>query len=418
MPSPLPPATAEALRSKLRGYLLLSKAENVTPHCLAILGLRPRDFCPPDGATHWVHWEPDALYVQAKVFPDDHPSIANVMGHEDLIGYEPEEDGTAIYTFQWPRHIEANRPEIQDVFPETQADPLWKTFVRGWADITPLFPPVEPSIASLKGDDDEPATTMLADASGTLEGNQAPLLGDFDDGMDLGSEEITDPGETVLVIQTAAEEGSALEVVHGAGDPAIEAAAQAVLDAQSAEKKRGRGRPKGSTKAAKEAQQDAGLGDVQTEITPEGKTVIPACVKFADILEEELNRLRSVGDLIRAAEDFPIEAIRSLKNSLDRLALRSAHMEFRGQHDTDDPRAINPLVEITLANISAAASAAVRDLGLAPERPKAWEDFSKAVKETVDLAKSMLDIVSQMGAGPAIQEPPRLKTEDGKTLVV
>jgi len=394
MPAALPPILA----SKLKGYLLLGVGANVTPNCLAMLGLTAKDFPEPNSLK--VHYEPDGIYVQAKAFTTE--PAERIMTHPDLVALDPDADDRVVYSFQWPQDISGARPQIQKVFPETEADPLWDAFVKGWAEITALMPPPEPSLASQTGEGDEGALFQQP--------VDAPPLGpSYEDSMDLtgdldlggSNEPILDfqgnDQVTVLAVQTTAEPESKIQVIHGAGNPAVEAAAQQVLDAQ--EVKRGRGRPKGTTKAAKE--QKAELKAEDFTPTTDG---IPALQKFAAFATEELARLQQMVDGIGGSDFFPHDSIEALKNSLDRLANRTAHLQFKGKHDDDAPDAINPLLEVTLVNITSIFNNALRDLHLAPERPESWKTFAKESKVAIDKAGSAEDMMSQPGAGPAIQE--------------
>lgn len=433
------------ISAQIKGLLLLTKSENVTKNVLGILGLNAANF--PGGEVQ-IMWDDAEITVQSKTTIAEHDAYAALVAHKCLVDMDSDDDGI-VWTFQWPRNIQPYHGAIVACFPELGQEVFWGNFKKAWYKITGQMPePREPlsertestpaenpvvgmdlgsngpsSMGSInvatEGEDIPPEPRIPEDLP------QAPSFDDLDFDSTPAKEEAP-----ALALTTTAEPDSKIEVVHGAGDPSLEAAAQAVIDAQEA--KRGRGRPPltPEQKAAREAEKggkrltipshETHLGSVapvETAGKDGPKKVIPACVKFAEILEEEFARLRAVAQCVKEAEAFPMETIKGLKSSLDRLALRAAHMEFRGAHDADDPNAINPLVEVTLANVTAVANTATRDLGLAPERPKAWEDFKKNLKEAVDLADDMCGVMSQMGAGPAVQEPPRLKDGEGRSIV-
>ena len=115
------------------------------------------------------------------------------------------------------------------------------------------------------------------------------------------------------------------------------------------------------------------------------------------LILDELNGIKTAVEFIRDADSFPLESVKNLKARLDRLALKTAHLIYRGRHDMDDPSSINPMVEVTLANDSGTVNGAVRDLGLAPEKANSWADFKKEIKTVVDMADSMTEIMSQAG---------------------
>lgn len=73
-------------------------------------------------------------------------------------------------------------------------------------------------------------------------------------------------------------------------------------------------------------------------------------------------------------------------------------------------------MEITQVNVVSVVRAACRDLELAMEKPKAWEEFSKTLAEVVKKTKSMEEILDQHGIADAVQEPPRLKDDQGNSL--
>jgi hypothetical protein len=404
------PATEALLTAKIKGLLLLNKSEAVTRNVLAILGLFSIDFA--DAQTLQVLCDADGVTVRDKSFQcactcqsshdpkvvrvgdDFHASVCHrameqrLAQDPNLVDADIDPSGT-IWTFQWPRDIEPNRNVIAECFTELKQEALWKNFRRAWSELVALMP-----------DDPRPQVADVEVAQDQ----------DADPGFDFDIPDTPETTEREQIVQDtvdfiAANLLSCPPHMHPEeADTVIQASASPMPQEPTTDEKRGRGRPKGSTKSAKEQALEPSASDFVAQ--GEAKKTIPACVKFANILRDEMSRLSSEAEFIRGCEEFPLESIRSIKTSLDRLALRAAHMEFRGAHDADDPHAINPLVEVTLANVTAVLNGAVRDLGLAPEVPKTWEEFCRNIKEARDVADDMHGIMSQMGAGAAIQEPP------------
>ena len=401
----------------LKGFLLLQKDHDVNPNCLSILGLFPSDFPSNPG----ILWDHNGITAQTRLFRNEctcneHKLDSKLYKMED--GYhvnkcayamahkllrhpcllEIEDDGEEMtWGFQWPRAIEGFRPVIATRFKDAENDVLWPAFKKSWAAITDLMPEPEFSLAEKTG------------VAAPEEEEWAPVQDEFD-----------------LDFDAPAKEEDKITIVHGAGNPEIEEKAQAYFDANANKvqealeptEKSKPGRPKGTSAKDKEAAKELAPADFAPVVNQQGKKVFPSCRKFAAFAAEELGRLCSVVEMIQNAEDnFPVDTIESLKNSLDRLALRAAHLQYKGRHEMEEENTINPLLEVTLCNVSATANAAVRDLALAPEKPASWETYSKTMKETLDVAKAIHEVISQTGAGPAVQEPPRLKDMNGKVLV-
>ena len=415
------------LEAKIRGHLDLITADKAVRHLLPLLGLFGIDFPSKDLTVIWDH-EGVSITCKAKFsnnctcaehakdpkvirlddgemhasFCDQSKAFALVQ-NPNLVDLN-EDDSGMIWTFQWPRSIAEVRDYLINAFPALENDAEWAHFAAGWHEIVGFMPPAKPSVYQIAN----------ADAPG-------PAL-DFGDGLDFGEETANVVPFAGIEVGTQDQEQPAPPdgTLQDGPEPFPSTSMPGVdlvdLPPEGAPKKK-RGRPAGTTKAAQEAKQDIPAGAFEPEKKEDGKVRIPACVKFAQFADEEVCRLRTIIENIKEAEKFPTETIKILKNAFDRLALRTAHLEFRGLHDTDDPKAINPLVEVSLANVSAEVTTAVRDLCLAPEKPKSWEDFCKALKEAKELADSVNDVISQTGAAPCVQEPPRLKTPDGKTLM-
>ena len=401
-------AAATTIISHLRGFLLLHKEADANHNLLAILGMFPSDF--PTAPS--LLWDNDGITVQTRMFNATctcsshsldpkinkveidggwHAStchlamVQKLLVHSCLIAVEDDgEDMT--WTFQWPRDLEPNRYVIGTRFPDAAEDTLWPAFKKSWSNITDMMPEMEFSLAEKAG------------AIPVAEEEWKPLVDDFD--LDF----------TSPIAEPEPDPEPEISVVHGAGNPEVEAAAQKYIDAQP---KRKPGRPKGTSAKAQEAAKELASADF-APVVVEGKKVFPSCQKFGQFASDELSRLCTVVMQIVTAEDhFPVDTIESLKNSLDRLALRAAHLQMRGRHEEDNPNALNPLVEITVANVEANIASAVRDLGLAPEKASSWETFVKSVKESLDVAKCLGEVMSQTGAGPTIQEPSTAKNGAG-----
>ena len=315
---------------------------------------------------------------------------AKLVAHPCLIDVDGDDEET-VWTFQWPRDISANRYAIQETFIELKQDILWTNFQKAWHGIVVNMPEPLPSLADrLKEEDKE----EIEYAEAEMKHNEPT----YEDDLDFDS-----------AGQDEANETPTTDLPFEEPEPASTAPADTP--------KRKRGRPTGTTKQAKQDALELPPGGL-TPTETNGKKALPGCVRFGKMASEEFSRLCPVVQSIIDAETFPKETIEGLKNSLDRLALRTAHLLYRGAHDADDPTSINPLIEVTLANTTAAVNAAVRDLGLCPEKAGSWEKFASDMKEVIDLAKHANGLMSQMGAGPTIQDPaPRLKDAEGKVLV-
>lgn len=121
-------------------------------------------------------------------------------------------------------------------------------------------------------------------------------------------------------------------------------------------------------------------------------------------------------DALKDAEK-PVEALRNLTRAMDRIAAR-VEKETTLEAERIKPQAINPLVEITCINVCRQVTAAARDLAQQKGLPKAWEDFQKTVKESMDTAKAAHTILAQAGVAATVVLPGEpLKGEDGKPIV-
>jgi len=421
-------ALATQLETKIRGLLLLQKLDQVNPNILAMLGMFSSDIT--NNHPLQIMFDADEITILSKPLPDvctcdkADPKVTKVdrglhtercnrvlrqklLAHANLIRVDEDETETT-WTFQWPRDITGYRNILETRFKELSDKDMWSSFQKSWAQITNMMPDPEPSLSEQEQENqpltdtqiEEGAEEIIAQVS-TPPDPEEPVGMDFDTDMDF-SDNLDDlmppPTKPIIAFQTS--HNTEISVVHGAGNPAVEAAAQAVLDTQ--EVKRGRGRPKGTTNLAKARAQELTAGDFEPTQAQDGKKVFPACLKFGQFASEELSRLCTVLQQIIVPDDgFPLETIESFKNSLDRLALRAAHLQFKGRQDQDEPT-LDGIVEVTLMNVTASANVAVRDLGLSPEKPESWQKYQKDMKEVIGKADSMFDIMSQSGMGPII----------------
>jgi len=396
-------ATPDLLPS-IKGLLLLNKAENQTRNILAILGLQTSDFGDPKKVR--ILWDAEEITVQSATLqeectcaPGDPKTHAlgvqnyhterccqtlthNLCSHENLLESDVDGDDSS-YTFQWPRNIDGARPTLEVMFGELSDNNLWSNFKMSWARLTDQMGPEKQSqkerLDAVNGtalplEDEDELTPEEVDGAGM----------DFEDDLDFGTLPTVAP----------------LTLVP---NRVLDAMEDLMEQDEVAEVKRGRGRPKGSTKAAKEQAKELKADD----FVPSESGNLPALEKFGRFAAEEMSRLCGVVETIMTADDFPYDTIESFKNSLDRLALRAAHLQFRGAHDADAPGAINPLIEVSVANVVATVNSATRDLELAPEKPASWETFAGTIKEAVGMSKCLFEVMSQSGAGPVIQEIPR-----------
>lgn len=464
-----PELNTEVVR-RLNGILLLNKPENRTSNLMAVFGLFPTDFAIQDPAL--VSYDATGILVEADAFKglctcaDDpkSPRVYRIAGDPErhngrcdaykayAIAMNPwlvdvehiEKDGRprSVFSFQWPRELTSHERDVLVTrFTELQADSLWGGFLKGWNEIMALLPePVASYASKLEAEEDGPAPdpetgTPTPEATGA----QAS------EGMDFGDMDITfsdDPkGES-------------------AAPPATEKPLEEVIQETAAARK---GRGKKKEKAPEEpqpAQTAVGTEEPASLVSPGGtvitllpqdpgptahpatdapdkkadagakekkedgkkkdekpKKINPAVRKFVEVAREEISGILTSLDFLMDTEGFPVDSLKMLKSRFDRMGIKTAHLVFRGGHELERPGAINPLIEITLANVNGKVGAAIRDLGLSPEKPNSWVDFRKELKEAADISESMSDIMAQMGVSEAIQEPPKLKDKEGKALV-
>lgn len=405
--------------------------------------------------------------------PDFHSSKCDVYRNYALAMHEclqdvtfdkTVKDGTDVicFNFFWPRTL---TPKMRNVlvtaFPELQADALWGNFVKGWDRIMKLLP--EPPIPYSQKDGEASGSSepVKVEAESVVAPTAVPTpsmdMGDFDD-LDLGGTTPTAPTEPKAedlvpleqaIAETAKKRGRGkAKKEPEAEEPKEQAAPKTVeIETEPQASPSGGEQPKTveveatviePVAEAEEQPQEAGNEppapaiDAPQEDKPKGKKkgkekdpgkdaevkkIDPARERFVKLILDELNGIKTAVEFIRDADSFPLESVKNLKARLDRLALKTAHLIYRGRHDMDDPSSINPMVEVTLANVSGTVNGAVRDLGLAPEKANSWADFKKEIKTVVDMADSMTEIMSQAGMADIVQEPPKLRDSQGKALV-
>jgi hypothetical protein len=439
--------------SKVRGFLLLKNPADAAHNLLSILGLYTIDF--PDRESVEVSYDENGINILTKPFGAKctcanekeelklrlehtghgirHTTSCDLARREKVSYHElvREIDATdpvvSVYDFDWPRDIEPYRNSIVTRFPEQANDGLWKAFSKTWADIVDLLPALpEAEDDSLFAGAELDAVTEredcpLADVSicfgDTVQGIEDGMADTFeqkiansDDDCDYDSD-IPIPVAATKLVASLEQPPKQVSVTEALGVPGCENVLfhGDLLPAQaqpepSAPKRRGR-KP-GSTNAAK-AIREAEASEMKPEdfvATPATKgepQVLPACSFYAKMMREEFARLSATMEDIEVASVIPVEDLKMVKESLDRMALRSAHMELRGVNE-DGERRVNMLIETTVSNVLETMQAATRDLGLAPDDPRTWEAFRKLLSDVSDKAKAMLELMTQPGAGPAI----------------
>jgi hypothetical protein len=426
------------LKTRIKDLLLLNKPdpEREKNNILAVMGLFAIDFPDPDRIT--LVWDENDIAIMSRTpaahctcqmspdpkshkVGDDWHGMAcalvikdHLLKHSCLVDVD-DDDRNTTWTFQWPRNIMGYRNTLVAQFPELKDEALWKNFVRSWGDLAAMMPEAVPSLAERLAEEEEapeeepPATEPEPEVEKSPDSSEA----NFEDGLDFDMP-IAPPVEEPEAVEEPLPANQELETklskkTAPKEDPPLDAQPQAPETPQAADNvvpldtkaKRKPGRPRATEAPASAQEKELAPADFRPK-EEKGKKVYPAVLKFSIMAMEEIMRL---GDEIKAlpnAEGFPTESIRGIKTSLDRLALRTAHLEFRGP-DSESPNAINPLVEVTLQNVIAVATTACRDLGLAPEKAASWEAFVKNVKDAKDKAGAMYELFSQIGAGPVIQ---------------
>ena len=449
------PDTIIDLQAAIKGLLLLNKGEETTHHVLAMLGLFPSDFGSRTLSGPPV-WDADEILIQAEAFDlictcdpkatkvvmiegqgrhSSHCALSlwdKLQRHPNLVSLESDGDDVN-YVFDWPRDLTPNEAVICAVFKEQNVNiGWWPGFMKSWKRITDHMPEprltfwetqaqaAEAELEAIPGEENVPdaGTVDFGDddldfevpppAPGTREN---PVITEGNPevaaAVQRGLEALPEVKERpMLSLETGPDRE--ITIVHGAGNPFVEAAMQAVLDAEKPKEKRKPGRPPKEKPASQE------LSATDFTPTPDGEP-IPALAKFAKYASAELIDMCNLIDSISKADHFPFDTIETVKNAFDRLANRTAHLQFKGKHDSDDPGAINPLLEVTLCNVTSIVNTAVRDLALSPERAESWKTFADQVKVAREKAGSAEDMMSQPGAGPAISETPSTPG-DGRTL--
>ena len=110
------------------------------------------------------------------------------------------------------------------------------------------------------------------------------------------------------------------------------------------------------------------------------------------------------------------DALLVLARTFDGLSARCAR-EAVLVSDAEKTSDINPLVQITTINLSSALKTAARDLEQGQGLPSTWEKLAKTLADLVKLAKSMDEIISQIGVAGTVAIPTNpLVDESGKPL--
>jgi hypothetical protein len=408
------PDVSATLKNRIKDLLLMPKAE-IPANILAVLGLRPADFIDP-----YLRMSAEEVVVLSKPLPQERGE--KMITHPCLLDVDVDAT-TSTWVYQWPRDITPYHATLGEVFGELKNEVLWGNFCKSWANVAVLM---DEPIMSLKEKLDaeqaaEAALDAAADEIAMPVVNGEPAAS-FDDDLDFSTPAMPVNGEPILVLETTAEVDSPITVVHGAGNPAIEAAAQVVLDRPkrnrvldameeelkepAPEPKRGRGRPAGTTKRAKAMAQELTAEEFVPTEDPSGKKSIPALVRFADQLSQEVGLVDDLTRNIAEAEAFPKDTIRTLKDLLDRLANKAAHLQYKGIRDEDTSGRMDGLIDVTMTNVSSIVTTALRDLELSYDRPDSWDAFGDALKAARDLAGSVESLMTQPCAGPVIREAP------------
>lgn len=172
--------------------------------------------------------------------------------------------------------------------------------------------------------------------------------------------------------------------------------------------------PKAAPEPAPKAKSKSGQSPFPDEPRPKW---YQRFTNFASYANEELFRMVAMlNECLTASRDgFPKEELEALKDSMTRLAAKTAQEAFKGQA-IDEPD-MDPMVGLTIINVKNQVQASLRDLELNPASPEQWEKFQKSMSEVKDMGKSAQKIFGQDGAASMIQRPPRLKDERGVPIV-
>jgi hypothetical protein len=112
----------------------------------------------------------------------------------------------------------------------------------------------------------------------------------------------------------------------------------------------------------------------------------------------------------------PVDAMLNLADAFDKLAVRCTR-EAILQKEAKGHQPINPLVEITAANIASALKGTARDLEAQMGLPKTWEEVGERLSNQVKVAKAVQLLISQTGISGAVSQPGTpLMDPEGKPL--
>lgn len=475
------PETAAEIIKKIGDLLLLRNEETRQRNLLAIFGLFHTDFskpilvsydengvlvvCPQFGGVCTCQQDPK--FPKTHRIPNDpelHSSRCDVYRsyalamHECLrdVTYAKDQKGqdTICFDFFWPRTLTTKmRNVLVTAFPEIQADSLWANFTKGWERIMKFLPePPAPWNERMGGTESEaPAEKAPVPTTPNMAMDFDLDLDVATPGPELKTEAVKQPPLEEVIKETTAKRKGGRKKKEETEKTAEQAAPSTVEIETEANPSAGEQQPvvemevvsttpipeEGSVNTnvedapapAKAAENAPPTGkepkDGKGKKKAEGKDakektvkkIDPAREKFVTLIRDELSGISNAIAFIEETEGFPVEAVKNLKARFDRLALKTAHLIYRGRHDADAPGVINPMVEVTLANISGTVNGAVRDLGLAPEKVNSWVDFKKEIKSAMETADSMAEIMAQIGMADVVQPPPKLKDREGNALV-
>ena len=389
------PDVSATLKTRIKELLLMTKSE-IPANILAVLGLHPADFIDP-----YIRWSAEEVVVLSKLLPQERGE--KMVLHPCLLDVDLDAT-TSTWVYQWPHDISTFRDTLVTVFGELKNDVLWGNFVKSWAALAVLMN--DPVMSLKEKVDAERAAEAALDAvtEEIAMPQVAPVPVSFDDDLDLSTPEPV-PDPTVPAVNRVLDAMEDL-MKEPAPEPFLVPAPYPAPDPEPEPPKRGRGRPAGLTKRARAQSQELKAEEFVPAEDPSGHKTIPALVRFADQLTQEL---ALVDDLLRSISEsdiFPKETVHALKNVLDRISNKTAHLEYKGIRDENTTGRMDGLVDVSLVNVTSIVTNALRDLELSYDRSDSWDAFGTALKSARDLAGSVETLISQPGAGPVVREAP------------
>jgi hypothetical protein len=142
------------------------------------------------------------------------------------------------------------------------------------------------------------------------------------------------------------------------------------------------------------------------------RTPVEAWIKTTlDLTASAANAVSDLKDSKKQADSLLV-----LARTFDALSARCAR-EAVLTADAEKTADINPLVEITALNMASAMKTTARELEQGKGQPSCWEKTAKALADLVKLAKSMDEIISQIGVSGTVAIPNNpLVDENGKPM--